>query len=600
MKKYIDRSIKWLVYIYISVLPWIIFRKELYYNTEEKKIMPLKAAGSTDYFLYGKAVFTIVAGLVLLGLLLVEAAAFHEKLMDLKSAGGRVCAVCIGIYIVCTVFSTIFATYRTTALTGGINTCEGLWVLLLYPVLLVAAGFVSSRQEKTKHLSGKWSNLEVLVLLQAVILLILSAIELLYKPVAELVAGHTLESAYVNMISLTFPSPAYCAGYIVLLTPFCIYFMLTAALALRSVIWSVLTVTTVAACFLTRSTAGFYLVLAECAGIVVYIVIKHRFQKAAFKGEKVLYVVKLVSVVAAVGVILLANAAAGGRIGKAVTSSAVNQTTPVHKSIYYKVRQIQVQDNTVTITGENNALICRIDEQRNIRFTDENGAVLDVSSDSSSIYFPKPYEMIQAGIENNALWLDLGYKGRIRFYMSDGKFYPMAADGSLIRDISSGTAGGEDAASKDYTKFDSIITGRGYIWRKSLPILKNTFVLGHGAGTFAFYFKQFDYVGLLNSQGEVDLLVDRPHSWYMQMAANQGVLCMAAVVVFIVTVCVAGSVKTERKKKPVVLRAEAAEHSARVAAVTAVIAFCIFEGITDGSVSVNPLLWVVLGGLAGR
>ena len=36
------------------------------------------------------------------------------------------------------------------------------------------------------------------------------------------------------------------------------------------------------------------------------------------------------------------------------------------------------------------------------------------------------------------------------------------------------------------------------------------------------------------------------------------------------------------------------------AAVTAVIGFCIFEGITDGSVSLNPLLWVVLGGLADR
>ena len=35
-------------------------------------------------------------------------------------------------------------------------------------------------------------------------------------------------------------------------------------------------------------------------------------------------------------------------------------------------------------------------------------------------------------------------------------------------------------------------------------------------------------------------------------------------------------------------------------AVTAVIGFCIFEGITDGSVSVNPLLWVVLGRLAGK
>ena len=36
------------------------------------------------------------------------------------------------------------------------------------------------------------------------------------------------------------------------------------------------------------------------------------------------------------------------------------------------------------------------------------------------------------------------------------------------------------------------------------------------------------------------------------------------------------------------------------AAVAAGIGVFIFEGITDGSVSVNPLLWVVLGRLAGR
>lgn len=37
MKKHIDTAVKWLVYIYISILPWIIFRKELLFNTEEKK-----------------------------------------------------------------------------------------------------------------------------------------------------------------------------------------------------------------------------------------------------------------------------------------------------------------------------------------------------------------------------------------------------------------------------------------------------------------------------------------------------------------------------------------------------------------------------------
>lgn len=588
MKKYIDMAVRWLVYIYISILPWIIFRKELLFNTEEKKIMPVKTAGNTDYFLYGKAAFTIAVGILLFILLFVEITVFHEKLLDFKTRPDRILFGCMGIYIVCTVMSTILADYKKTALSGGVNSCEGMWVLLLYPVLFLAAKFVfemdrhkESTDLKQQQAAEKWSSLEWIALIQAVILWVLSVIELLYQPVVQLAAGHETQSPYVNMISLSFPSPAYCAGYIVLLAPFCMYFMVKADSLLRSVMWSVLTVTTVTACFLIRSTAGFYLVIAEGVGFAVYAVVWCKPQTWKMPA------VKAVSVAAVIGVVLLTNMAAGGKIGSAVAASAVNGTMPVHKSEYYKVKEIQVQDNTVTITGEENALICRLNEQQNIIFTDENRNVLDVSSENNSIYFPGPYETVSAGFENNALWLDLGYKGRIRFYIAGGKFYPMAADGSLIRDISSGM-------SKENTRFDSIITGRGYIWRKTVPVLKNTVLFGHGAGTFAFYFKQFDYAGLLNSQGEVDLMIDRPHSWYLQMACSQGIFCMMAVVALIATVCVSG-IKRFTSKKP-----ELKKGAIDMAAVTAIIAFCIFEGITDGSVSVNPLLWVVLGGLAGR
>ena len=543
MKKYIDMAVRWLVYIYISILPWIIFRKELLFNTEEKKIMPVKTAGNTDYFLYGKAAFTIAVGILLFILLFVEITVFHEKLLDFKTRRDRILFGCMGIYIVCTVMSTILADYKKTALSGGVNSCEGMWVLLLYPVLFLAAKFVfemdrhkESTDLKQQQAAGKWSSLEWIVLIQAVILWVLSVIELLYQPVVQLAAGHETQSPYVNMISLSFPSPAYCAGYIVLLAPFCMYFMVKADSLLRSVMWSVLTVTTVTACFLTRSTAGFYLVIAEGVGFAVYAVVWCKPQTWKMPA------VKAVSVAAVIGVVLLTNMAAGGKIGSAVAASAVNGTMPVHKSEYYKVKEIQVQDNTVTITGEENALICRLNEQQNIIFTDENRNVLDVSSENNSIYFPEPYETVSAGFENNALWLDLGYKGRIRFYIAGGKFYPMAADGSLIRDISSGM-------SKENTRFDSIITGRGYIWRKTVPVLKNTVLFGHGAGTFAFYFKQFDYAGLLNSQGEVDLMIDRPHSWYLQMACSQGIFCMMAVVALIATVCVSG-IKRFTSKKP--------------------------------------------------
>lgn len=112
MKKYIDMAVRWLVYIYISILPWIIFRKELLFNTEEKKIMPVKTAGNTDYFLYGKAAFTIAVGILLFILLFVEITVFHEKLLDFKTRRDRIFFGCMGIYIVCTVMSTILADYK--------------------------------------------------------------------------------------------------------------------------------------------------------------------------------------------------------------------------------------------------------------------------------------------------------------------------------------------------------------------------------------------------------------------------------------------------------------------------------------------------------
>lgn len=90
MKKYIDMAVRWMVYIYISILPWIIFRKELLFNTEEKKIMPVKTAGNTDYFLYGKAAFTIAVGILLFILLFVEITVFHEKLLDFKTRRDRI------------------------------------------------------------------------------------------------------------------------------------------------------------------------------------------------------------------------------------------------------------------------------------------------------------------------------------------------------------------------------------------------------------------------------------------------------------------------------------------------------------------------------
>ena len=572
----------------------------------------------------------MAAAAILLVLIILQVVIYKQKIFDFSMTNNKIVTVCIGGYIFCTVISTLIAANRKTALWGGTAGCEGVFVLCAYVIIMLSVKY-SCNTYRAQYGSTAKSPVEYIVLTEAVILTILTGVELFYKPVAQIIMGSEYENTYGDMISLTFNSPSYCAAFIILLAPFCIHYLLQAGKLLKTLVWSGLSVSVITAVILTRSTAAFYIVLLETALVVIVTAVLHTHDtsevakkeagiksntaakatpagqgagmpdnsiksntavKATHVGQaadmpdnriKNNIAVKALCLTGVIVCVIIVNVISGSRITDSALNSAVNKTIAIHSDNYYMVRGISVDKGAVTIKGSSNALKCIINDEGNIYFTDEYDNILNVRSDGDSITFPYPYDMISAGFENSALWLDLGYKGRISFAIKNGQFYPMAADGSLINDISSGDKSGEELYTDSYKKIDALFTGRGYIWRKTLPLLKNTIIFGHGAGTFGLYFKQFDYAGLLNSQGNVDLIVDRPHSMYIQMAFSQGILCMTAYAVMVITVIITFIKDNKCKninKLPVII---------------AVIGFCIMELITDSSVTVNPIFWAVLG-----
>lgn len=608
MKKNIDIVIRWILYIYAAIFPWCTYVKKLYYNSEEKRLISSEISGISDAFVYTKAWITVAAAAILLVLIILQVVIYKQKIFDFSTNNNKIVTVCIGVYIFCTVISTLIAANRKTALWGGTAGCEGVFVLCAYVIIMLSVKY-SCHTYRAQYGSTAKSPVEYIVLTEAVILTILTGVELFYKTVAQIIMGSEYENTYGDMISLTFNSPSYCAAFIILLAPFCIHYLLQAGKLLKTLVWSGLSVSVITAVILTRSTAAFYIVLLETALVVIVTAVLHTHgtsevakkeagiksntaAKATPAGQaadmpdnriKNNIAVKALCLTAVIVCVIIVNIISGSRITDSALNSAVNKTIAIHSDNYYMVRGISVDKGAVTIKGSSNALKCIINDEGNIYFTDEYDNILNVRSDGDSITFPYPYDMISAGFENSALWLDLGYKGRISFAIKNGQFYPMAADGSLINDISSGDKSWEELYTDSYKKIDTLFTGRGYIWRKTLPLLKNTIIFGHGAGTFGLYFKQFDYAGLLNSQGNVDLIVDRPHSMYIQMAFSQGILCMTAYAVMVITVIITFIKDNKCKninKLPVII---------------AVIGFCIMELITDSSVTVNPIFWAVLG-----
>lgn len=65
---------------------------------------------------------------------------------------------------------------------------------------------------------------------------------------------------------------------------------------------------------------------------------------------------------------------------------------------------------------------------------------------------------------------------------------------------------------------------RSYVWRESLPLLRDTLVVGEGLATFPIYFKQFQPAAV--KLGFEGVLVDRPHNMYINIWQNTGFLSL--------------------------------------------------------------------------
>lgn len=572
MKRHIDNSIRWIIYIYVCIIPWITFKKYIFYNSDEKMLFSSGIKGITDYFLYGKAFVTIAVAVLLVILIISKIFICKDKILDFTDNFDKFIAVCACVFSACTIVSFILAQYKLIALWGGANSFEGTFVLLSYMVIFIAAKSVFSDRMTYGRIER---DVRIIVFIEAVVLMVLTFVEKMYKPVYCIAAGKNVEKNVNYMLSLTFYNPTYCAAFILLLLPFCMYFLSNAECIWKKAVWSLLSVSAFMSMILTRSTAAFYLSILE---IVLYLVITvvRMLKKKRYKMP----VTGIAFSILFLGILFCSYQYITGGTLASLKSTSVNKTEAIHKERYYKITNIEVNGSKVVLYSEDSQIRCELDNDGKLAFTDSEGEVIDVSVENNVLTFPDEYMNITAGVENNSVWFDLGYKGRIYFLVRDNNFYPRTIDGSVVNDISgSGYSG----------KFDNMFTGRGYIWRNSLPILKNTMVFGHGAGTYEMYFKQFDYVGLLNSQGNVDLIVDKPHNWYLQMACNEGAFAMIAVVALVVGIFI-GNVKALN----VMRRFDAL-------IIPAIISLFIFAGfslLTDSYVTVNPVLWVIMGGMA--
>jgi O-antigen ligase len=135
---------------------------------------------------------------------------------------------------------------------------------------------------------------------------------------------------------------------------------------------------------------------------------------------------------------------------------------------------------------------------------------------------------------------------------------------------------------------EAFASGRGFIWSRTIPMIKNTIFKGYGPDTYTIYFPQWDLAGKINGLNDPNMIVDKPHNWYLQIAVSTGLislLCVILLILMYIYNTIKAYIKTKNKEDAIFISA----------VFTAIISYCIAGFFNDSVVSVAPVFWVLLG-----
>lgn len=96
-------------------------------------------------------------------------------------------------------------------------------------------------------------------------------------------------------------------------------------------------------------------------------------------------------------------------------------------------------------------------------------------------------------------------------------FGPMSAASSIFDSVSTG----EDL---DETSIETTGSGRTYIWKKTIELIKERPVLGYGHDTLSYYFPQNDPEKFFGAR----TIVDKPHNMYLETVYGSGIFALVA------------------------------------------------------------------------
>ncbi len=515
----------------LAVIPLMI--RQYRFNTGLTRFDWYQGAGNTsDVFLHVKMVWSYAVFIMILCFMIYMV--FSE---EIKPVWDRI-LIPIFVYGGLSFLSALFSIDRHYSFSGIQQQFEPVWMLLGYVLLTYYSFFILYQESAVRRLMPCFiagiAVMTIFGVLQGLKLdplhikfvqnLILTNKDVVGKMRFAFEEGRTFMSLY---------NPNYVGFYVVITVPILVALIMhTRKMWLRA-FYAVLAAGLVFVLFASQSRAGILILVAT------FFVMLLCMRKVFFKNWKLTLGIVAVAAVGFAGVNVMNQNVLINRMRSMFSSSPKEyalEYIETGKDVTFGYRGNEVH---FTMEREEGA------EAATFRVTDGDGnAVASRQRSGTNIYeitderFPFTYaelndesfrgfyvEHARTGTGNDGYSPTKQWRFSNQYRRGDSTYYIKGAGASFfhIKRYKQGNGFLE----KNYF----LANKRGYIWARTMPLLKKYPLLGTGPDTFVIAYPNDDLVGLYNSGHDVEV-VTRPHCMYLQIAAQTGIPSLIAFLVF--------------------------------------------------------------------
>ena len=588
----------WLIYMpivfLVGILPLIV-RFSLVSVKEEAYKIITKQTEVVDVFSQYKAGSLMVAtGIILIILFLV----MNKKEIKLDK-WIKIFGVSTLVYVLFTILSAWNSDYRELVWWGAPDRAEGAVILVCYSIIMLYTIYVVKRRSDYKYiiipliaLVGVTAFLGFFQYIGQDLFIETNLGNKLIIPEAysnfrgQLVGMYEKGKIYGTMYHYN-----YIGSFGAMVIPlFMTLFLFTKGIK-KKVVFGVTTILGILILFASTSRAG---IIGLVIGVIFFIIV---FVKVIFRKWKMILPI-LISMAA---IIVILNGVTHGEIFNRIPSlinDAIAIFIPGDKSYDYKenlpIRGIYNENNQLRLETSGGNIHIKVENalkgnRWGLILTDDNGDEIKAQFTGETY---KLEDTRFKGIDiDGRTDIEEGLNKWLIRYNGESVFY-FAASPEQISYINPFTEELEQWQEPERIGFygkERLGSARGYIWSRSLPLLKKTALLGYGPDAYSVVFPQDDYLGKWVAYDTTSMIVDKPHNLYLQIWIGQGMIALLGFLVLVGGYIV-------QSLRLYALRRDYEQLSIMGISLMLAIVGYLGAGIfNDSVVSVAPIFWVLLG-----